>query len=385
MARTNNKDVHRGVVLYLDGKEIPNNARAIRAEMKKVREQIDGMTRGSEEYIRAANKIKTLDAALQHHRAQLKAVEVQQRSLITKGIQFFKDYSLQITGAIETLTGVAMQLNKFRKLAAEQEDAAANLKALTGLDDDNIAWLKQQAETLSTTMEASGLRVRKSATEILEAYMLVGSKKPELLQDKEALNAVTIEAMRLAEAAKMELKDAVNGVTLAMNQYGASAEEASRYVNVLAAGSKYGAVGVATQTESIVKAGVAANMAKVPIEQLVGVLETLGERGIEGEVAGTQLKTFFLKLEAGAEDTRPSVVGLQQALENLAAKNLSVTQLTKMFGQESISTAQALISSADKVKYYTEAVTGTSTAIEQARINSDTTAARMAQVRNQIT
>ena len=149
MARTNNKDVHRGVVLYLDGKEIPNNARAIRAEMKKVREQIDGMTRGSEEYIRAANKIKTLDAALQHHRAQLKAVEVQQRSLITKGIQFFKDYSLQITGAIETLTGVAMQLNKFRKLAAEQEDAAANLKALTGLDDDNIAWLKQQAETLS--------------------------------------------------------------------------------------------------------------------------------------------------------------------------------------------------------------------------------------------
>ena len=214
--------------------------------------------------------------------------------------------------------------------------------------------------------------------------MLVGSKKPELLQDKEALNAVTIEAMRLAEAAKMELKDAVNGVTLAMNQYGASAEEASRYVNVLAAGSKYGAVGVATQTESIVKAGVAANMAKVPIEQLVGVLETLGERGIEGEVAGTQLKTFFLKLEAGAEDTRPSVVGLQLALENLAAKNLSVTQLTKMFGQESISTAQALISSADKVKYYTDAVTGTSTAIEQARINSDTTAARMAQVRNQI-
>lgn len=384
MARTNNKDVHRGVVLYLDGKEIPNNARAIRAEMKKVREQIDGMTRGSEEYIRAANKIKTLDAALQHHRAQLKAVEVQQRSLITKGIQFFKDYSLQITGAIETLTGVAMQLNKFRKQAAEQEDAAANLKALTGLDDDNIAWLKQQAETLSTTMEKSGLRVRKSATEILEAYMLVGSKKPELLQDKEALNAVTIEAMRLAEAAKMELKDAVAGVTLAMNQYGASADKAGRYVNVLAAGSKFGAVGVETQTKSIVKAGVAANMANVPIEQLVGLLEALGERGIEGEIAGTQLKTFFLKLEAGAKETRPSVVGLQQALETLAAKNLSVTELTKMFGLESISTAQALISSADKVKYYTDAVTGTNTAVEQAAINSDTTAARMAQVRNQI-
>lgn len=384
MARTNNKDVHRGVVLYLDGKEIPNNARAIRAEMKKVRTEIDGMTRGTEEYNRAAKKIRTLDAALQHHRAQLKSVEMAQESLFAKGKRWLKDYSVALITTFEALTGVAMQLNKFRKMAAEQEDAAANLKALTGLDDDNIAWLKQQAEMLSTTMEASGLRVRKSATEILEAYMLVGSKKPELLKDKEALNAVTIEAMRLAEAAKMELKDAVAGVTLAMNQYGASAEEAARYVNVLAAGSKFGAVGVATQTESIVKAGVAANMAKVPIEQLVGVLETLGERGIEGQIAGTQLKTFFLKLEAGAKETRPSVVGLQQALETLAAKNLSVTELTKMFGLESISTAQALISSADKVKYYTDAVTGTNTAVEQAAINSDTTAARMAQVRNQI-
>lgn len=391
MARTNNKDAHRGVVIYLDGKEVANNAKAIRAEMKKVRSEIDSMTIGTKEYEAATRRYKQLNGILEEHKRGLRDIGVQteknakaQESLFAKGKRWLKDYSVAIITTFEALTGVAMQLNKFRKMAAEQEDAAANLKALTGLDDDNIAWLKQQAETLSTTMEKSGLRVRKSATEILEAYMLVGSKKPELLQDKEALNAVTIEAMRLAEAAKMELKDAVAGVTLAMNQYGASAEEAARYVNVLAAGSKFGAVGVATQTESIVKAGVAANMAKVPIEQLVGVLETLGERGIEGQIAGTQLKTFFLKLEAGAEDTRPSVVGLQQALETLAAKNLSVTELTKMFGLESISTAKALISSADKVKYYTDAVTGTNTAVEQAAINSDTTAARMAQVRNQI-
>ena len=378
------KHIYAGVTVRIDGKEIPNNARAIRAEMKKVRESIDGMTRGSEEYIRATKKYQQLDGILQHHRAQLKAVEVQQKSMLQRGVAFFRDYSLQITGAIAAITGVAMELNKFRKQAAEKEDAAANLKALTGLDDANIAWLTKQAEILSTTMEKSGLRVRKSATEILEAYMLVGSKKPELLQDKEALNAVTIEAMRLAEAAKMELKDAVEGLTLAMNQYGASADEASRYVNVLAAGSKYGAVGVATQTESIVKAGVAASTAKVPIEQLVGVLETLGEKGIESSIAGTQLKTVFLKLESGAEDTRPSVVGLQTALERLAAKNLDVTEMTKMFGLESITTAKALIDSADKVKYYTDAVTGTNVATEQAAINSDTTAARMAQVRNQI-
>lgn len=386
-----NKDVKRGIVLYLDGKEVQNNARAIQGEMRKLKREIDGCTVGSDEYIKKVRQYKQLEAALQEHKANLKGIEAQTKAnaaatqnWLQKGIALFNQYSVAILGFTAAFTGVAMKIADFRRKNMEKESSQANLKALTGLDDSAIAWLTQQAEILSTTMEKSGLRVQKSAREILEAYTMVGSKKPELLQDKEALNAVTIEAMRLAEAAKIDLKDAVAGVTLAMNQYGAAADEASRYVNVLAAGSKMGAVGVATQTESIVKAGVAASTAKVPIEQLVGMLETLGERGIEGAVAGTQLKTFLLKLESGAKETRPSVVGLNKALETLAQKNLDVTELTKMFGLESITTAQALIASVDKVKYYTDAVTGTNVATEQAAINSATMEAKMAQLKNQI-
>jgi len=386
-----NKDVKRGIVLYIDGKEVQNNARSIQAEMRKLKKEIDGCTVGSEEYIQKTKQYRALNGILQEHKAQLKNIETQTKAnaaasqnWIQKGVAMFNQYSVAILGFTAAFTGVAMKISEFRKKNMEKESSQANLKALTGLDDSSIEWLTKQAEKLSTTMDESGLRVKKSAQEILEAYTMVGSKKPELLQDKEALNAVTIEAMRLAEAAKIDLTDAVAGVTLAMNQYGAAANEASRYVNVLAAGSKMGAVGVATQTESIVKAGVAASVAEVPIEQLVGVLETLGERGIEGARAGTQLKTFFLKMEAGAEETRPSVVGLQQALETLEKKNLGVTEMQKMFGLETYSVAQALINSADKVKYYTDAVTDTNIAVEQAAINSDTMEAKMAQLKNQI-
>lgn len=384
MAKTNKKDVHRGVVLYLDGKEVANNAKAIRAEMKKVREQIDKMTVGSEEYVRATRKYRELDKILQQHKAQLKAVEAQQQSMLSKGVKWFKDYSLQIAGAVTAITGVAMQINRFRKMAAEQEDAAANLKALTGLDDDNIAWLTKQAETLSTTMEASGLRVRKSVTEILEAYMLVGSAKPELLKDKEALNAVTIEAMRLAEAANMDLREAVNAVTTSLNQYSAGADQAARITNVLAAGSKFGAANVQDQAAAVQKAGVAASSANVPFEQLVGVIEMLGEKGIKAEESGTALKRFFLKLQTDADDTNPAIVGLDKALENLAAKHLSMGDLQKMFGDRAINVAKILIDNTEKVKEYTAAVTDTNVATEQAAINSDTTAAKMAQIRNQI-
>lgn len=379
-----NKTLRRGIELYIDGKEVKANMKQVEAEAKKLREEIRGMTVGSKEYFEATKRYQELNRVLREHKNELKGIETQQKSLFGKGIQLFRDYSLQIAGAAAALTGISMKINAFRKQAAEKEDAAANLKALTGLDDDNIQWLTQQAEKLSTTMEASGLRVRKSATEILEAYMLVGSAKPELLKDKQALNDVTIEAMRLAEAANMDLKEAVNAVTTSLNQYSAGADQAARFTNVLAAGSKFGAANVQDQAAAVVKAGVAASSANVSFEQLVGVIEMLGEKGIKAEEAGTALKRFFLKLQTDADDTNPAIVGLDKALENLAAKHLSMGELQKMFGDRAINVAKILIDNTEKVKEYTEAVTGTSTAIEQAAINSDTAAAKMAQIRNQI-
>jgi TP901 family phage tail tape measure protein len=275
-----------------------------------------------------------------------------------------------------------MTLNKMRKDRDDKEASAANLKALTGLDDASIQWLARQAEILSTSMHKSGLRVTQSSKEILEAYMLVGSAKPDLLGNKEALNAVTIEAMRLSKAAKMDLKEAVDAVTLSMNQYGASSEKAADYANVMAAGSKYGSAAVQSITAAVTKAGVSASTANVPIEQLVGSIETLAEKGIVNEVAGTGLKMFFLRLQTGADETNPKIVGLQTALKNL--QKLSTEEIVKRFGAETYTVAQTLIDGADKVEYYTKAVTGTNVAMEQAAINSETNEARLAQLKNKI-
>lgn len=379
-----NKTLRRGIELYIDGKEVKANMKQVEAEAKKLREEIRGMTVGSKEYFEATKRYRELDAVLREHRAGLRAVEVQHESLLSKGVRWFKEYSLQITGAIAALTGVAMKLNQLRKQAYEKEDAAANLKALTGLDDENIQWLTQQAEKISTSMDETKLRVRKSATEILEAYMLVGSAKPELLKDKEALNAVTIEAMRLAEAAKMELKDSVDAVTIALNQYNAGADQAIRFTNVLAAGSKYGAANVQAQAAAIKNSGVAAASAGLSIEQHVGIIEMLAEKGIKAEEAGTALKGVFLKLQTGADDTNPAIVGLDKALENLAAKGMSAGEILNMFDRRGFNAAKILIDNTEKVKEYTTAVTDTSVAVEQAAINSDTAAAKMAQIRNQL-
>lgn len=367
--------------------EVMNNLdkatpKELRATLTAINRQLNSghIKRGSAEWKYYQQQAKLVTAELQKIKTEVQETE----GWLTRFNNGFSKWGGLLATGAATITGVSMALNTLRNNRDAKESSQAELKALTGLDDSSIQWLTEQAEKLSTTMDESGLRIRQSSDEILQAYMLIGSKKPELLKDKEALNAVTIEAMRLAAAAKIDLKDAVTATTISLNMYGESADQAARYVNVLAAGSKEGAADVSAQAASIKNAGVAASGAGVSIEQLQGTIQMLAEKGLEAEPAGTALRKFFLVLQTGPDETNPKVVGLQTALENLNKKSLSAAQIQTMFGEEAYSAATILIDNADKVRQYTEAVTDTSIAMEQAAINSDTNEAKMAQYRNSI-
>lgn len=382
------KTVKRGVYLYIDGKEIKNDINSIDLEMKRLQRDIKEMTRGSEEYNRTMAKIQHLQGIIKRHRQEIKGITTEtKKATVSIGsmVDWFNRFGGVILSVIGFLTGFTLALRAIRDERNKLEESQAGLKALTGLDDDSIAWLTGQAKTLSTTMTKEGLRVRQSAAEILDAFMLVGSAKPELLGDKEALKAVTEEAMRLQAAAKdITLNEAVDSLTLSLNQYGAAADQAGRFTNVLAAGSQAGSANIASQAKAIRNAGTAAASANVPIEQTVALIETLAYRGIKDEVAGTGLKKFFLVLQTGADETNPKIVGLDKALENLKNKNMDAGAIKKMFGEEGYNTASVILQNTEMVKDFTAAVTGTNVAYEQAAINSDTAQAKLEQARNKM-
>lgn len=354
------------------------------AVQKQVRKDLQNAVPGTEKYNAALEQNRRV--SLQVAAAQ-KAMRVEvgsQGNVWLRANDFINKYIGIIGAAIAAVTGLTLKLNQLREARNKREEAKADVQALTGLDEESIAWLEQQAKRLSTSMDENGIRIRQSATEILDAYKLVGSAKPELLQDKEALNAVTQQTLILAQASGMTLKDAVDAVTLSLNQFGDGADQAARYANVMAAGSKYGSAAVESVTKSLRNSGVAAASANVSIEQTVGMIETLAEKGIKDEVAGTGLKKFFLTLQTGADETNPKIVGLETALDNLAAKQLNATKIKEMFGEEGYNVASVLINETEKVKYYTQAVTSTGVAIEQAGIKSQTAAAKLDQAKNKM-
>lgn len=354
------------------------------AVQAQVRKNLREATPGTTQYTAALEQNRRVTEAVTRAQQAMRVEVGCQGTTFGKAIGIFNKYAAVVTAGIAAITGVTLKLNQLREKRNQREEAKTDVKALTGLDDNSVNWLEQEAKRLSTAMDESGIRIRQSATEILDAYKLVGSAKPELLEDKEALAEVTKQTLILASASGMTLKDAVDAVTLSLNQYGDGADQAGRYANVMAAGSKFGAAGVESVTEAVTKSGVAASSANIPIEQLVGTIETLAEKGIKDEIAGTGLKKFFLTLQTGADETNPKIVGLETALNNLQQKQLSAAQIKKQFGEEGYNVASVLINEAEKVKYYTKAVTGTTVAVDQAAIKSATAAAKLDQAKNKM-
>lgn len=275
------------------------------------------------------------------------------------------------------------KISKYIDSLAAKQESAVSLQAMTGLDDQSIQWLTGQAELLATTMEEKGLRVRLSSKQILEAYALVGSAKPELQADAEALNHVTIEALRLQAATGTDLQSAVSAVTITLNQYEAGATEAARYTNVLAAGAKDGAAGISDLAASFAATGTELKASNVSVEQAVSLFEALALKGIKGGEAGSALQRILHTLaKTGIDELNPAAVGLDSALQNLNATQLTTDDLIKLFGERGAKAARILIDSAPAIAAYTEQITGTSVATDQAAHNSDTYAARAAQAAN---
>jgi len=373
---------NRRINLFINGKEVSNDIRSIRAEMTKLVNEQARMIIGSQEYIQHTRKIKELKGILAEHNGQIAAVS-KSWSLAKMGDSINRYFSMLQAGAA-ALVGLVLGFKALVKVYNDFEERVSNLSALTGLTGKNLEWLSEKAKELSTSTLEGGIRVTQNAQEIVDAFTKVGSARPELLKNKEALAKVTEEAIILSNAAKIKLQPAIEGLCMVMNQYNVSAEEARRIINVLGAGAKEGAGEIPYLTVGFEKAGTTAAMAGMSIETLAATLETLAPRFSQPEIAGRGLRGMLLHLQTGADDTNPAIVGLSTALENLDKKMLTPQESLKMFGLENINVANTLIRNREELKKYEKAMTGTNVAIEQAQINTDNNNAKMAQAGNRI-
>lgn len=281
--------------------------------------------------------------------------------------------ALNLNAIVDTIRNVTDAVSNISAPGISFEKASADFSALTGVAGKELEELEQRSREVGIS---SGL----GANGAIEAYKLLAS---QIQVDKigiEGLNNLHKETITLAQASGMSMGDAANSMAGTINQFGLQASEANRVINVLAAGSKYGAAEIPDLAQSFKVVGAAANAAGLTIEQTAGAVEVLSKNNLKGAEAGTALRNIVLKMQTvlGVDFSKTS---LTQALDALQPKLKDATYLSKLFGMENVSAAQFLIANSSAVREMTNQVTGTNVAQEQAAITTQTTAFKMQQWR----
>ena len=267
-----------------------------------------------------------------------------------------------IVAGVAAITGVCVSAGK---AAADLDKNLDGLQSLTGLDDSSMKNMSKAAVDMSKDFKAS-------AGDIVDSMKLIGSQAPVLLKDQEGLKEVTAAANTLAEAGQIGVVDAAKAITTTMNQMNVSASEASGIINTLAAASQQGAADIAYLNTAFEKTGTQAKSAGMSYSDLAAAIETVAPKFSSADVAGSKLEALLLALSVQANDNfKPAVVGMSQALDNLAAAELTDAQMKNMVGASQISMLKALIDGKEQYKDFTQTLKGTNTAYEMMQQNND--------------
>lgn len=273
-----------------------------------------------------------------------------------------------------------------------------DLSAVAGVTGD---MLKQIEGYARDSAKAFGI----DASQAVEGYKLLLSQlSPELGKYPEALQAM---GNSIATTSKLMGGDGVAAaevLTTAMNQYGVSledpikaSEEMARMMNVMAAAGQAGSAELPAIKVALQQCGMAAKAANVSFEETNAAIQVLDKAGKKGSEGGVALRNVLSTLAAGRFLPEKTQEELQRAGIDVAALS-DKTQplknrlealkpllnddalLSALFGRENANAARALVQGTESLQGFTDAVTGTTSAEEQAAIVMESYSERQARV-----
>lgn len=346
-----------------DSKKAANEAKNQISDFQRQISSVTGSLSGFANSLRSgdisgfATNILSAGTAIKSLGPLLAGVQTQLAGIVTEVTAATGGFNLIIAGFAALGLGAA-------KSSVDMQKSQQDLKALLGVSDEVV-----QDYTNSAVEMSNG--TKQSAADVLDAFTLIGSQAPQLLDDKKGLEEVTRAAQTLAKASGMDLVDAAGAITTAMNQMGVEAKDAGMIIDGLSTGAQKGAGDIEYQKTAMEKSGAAAKMAGLSYRDLIASIETIAPSFSSAEVAGTNLKSTLIALEKQTNDNfKPSVVGINQALANLDAANLSSSEKVQIFGAANLTCAEALLENQQGLADLQAALQETGSASEMADAKS---------------
>lgn len=302
------------------------------------------------------------------------------------------DYLQNVSGVLKDIGSGAVTLDsQMHDLSAVAGVTGEGLKIIEG-------YARSSAKVFGT-----------DASVAVQGYKLILSQlSPELGKCPAALKAMGDAIQTTSKLMGNDGTAAAEVLTTAMNQYGVSLAdpmEASRkmaeMMNVMAAAGQAGSAELPAIKAALEQCGMASKAANVSFEETNAAIQVLDKAGKKGSEGGVALRNTLSILSQGRflpKDTREELEragidvlalgdkskSLKERLELLKPVLNDSALFSKLFGMENANAARALVQGTEQLGQFTEAVTGTNSAEEQAATVMESTAEKRARFRQQI-
>lgn len=319
---------------------------------------------------------------------------------ITGDVTTLNNTVKQATGVWDSFSGKVVMFNQLSQFVesfshtventlapgAALNASLADLSAVSGETGESLRTIERYARDTAKTFGGS-------AAQSVESYKLLLSQlSPELAKTPDALKNMGDNIAVLSKTMGGDATAAAEVLTTAMNQYGVSLAdpmEASRkmadMMNVMAAAGQAGSAELPTIKVALEQCGMAAKSAGVSFEETNAAIQVLDKAGKKGAEGGVALRNVMAILSTGRflpKDVKEELTAAGVNINDLTDKSKSLTErleplksvlndsalFTKLFGRENSNAAMALVQGIDEVNRYTEVISGTNTAFEQAGI-----------------
>ena len=257
------------------------------------------------------------------------------------------------------------------------ETAVAEMSGITNMEGKELDVLATKARN---TAKAFGV----DASNAMVVYKDLLSKiTPELKKAPDALEIMSNNVMTLSKTMQNDVPGASAAMSTAMNQYKVSLDDPMKaaqtmtdYMNIMAAGTVEGSAEIREVAEALKQTGSVAKTFGVEFAETNSLIQLL-------DIA---LRNTIVKLQAPTTDAIKQLKAAGVNIKTMQNQSLSLTDrlraltpvmhnatiMSALFGNENLASAMALIEGVDQIDTWTEAIQGSTSAVDMANKQMDT-------------
>ena len=267
------------------------------------------------------------------------------------------------------------------------ETAVAEMSGITNMEGKELDVLAGKART---TAKVFGV----DAANAMGVYKdLLSTITPELKKAPDALEFMSNNVMTLSKTMQNDVPGASAAMSTAMNQYKVSLDDPMKaaqtmtdYMNIMAAGTVEGSAEIKEVAEALKHTGSGAKTFGVEFAETNAIIQLLDKSGKKGSEGGIALRNTIVKLQAPTTDALKQLKAAGVSIETMQDQSLSLTDrlraltpvmhnatiMSALFGGENLASAMALIDGVDQIDTWTEAIQGSTSAVDIAGKQMDT-------------